>query len=273
MAIEIALSAAVRANLLSLMMTQDLIGRTQGRLSTGLKVASAIDNARAFFEAKALSDSASDMTAKKEGIDQAISSVTAALSAIESLDSIAQQMKGLTISGRTSTGAELSELVTQFNELRSQINNLTKDADYQGLNLINGTGSKLEVSFSNDTTSVLTINSVDLRSTSLGLNIRAAANWSVVANIDSALKDVTSAVSTLRGKAKLLGSNVALLQNRLQFTTEYVNTLESGAGKLTLAEINEEGANLVALQVRQQLGIQALAFAGQSEQSILQLFR
>ena len=273
MAVEIALSAAVRANLLSLARTQDLVGRTQGRLSTGLKVGSAIDNARAFFEAKALSDAAADMTAKKEGIDQAISSVSTALSAIESLDGIVQQMKGLTISGRTSTGSELAELVKQFNELRTQINNMTKDADYQGLNLINGTGFKLEVSFSNDTTSVLTINSVDLRATTLGLNIRSAANWSVVANIDSALKEAKSAISTLRGKAQALGSNIALLQNRLQFTAEYVNTLEGGAGKLTLAEINEEGANLVALQVRQQLGIQALAFAGQSEQSILQLFR
>lgn len=273
MALEIALSAAVRANLLSLARTQILVGRTQGRLSTGLKVGSAIDNARAFFEAKALSDSASDMTAKKEGIDQAISSVTTALSAIESLDNIAQQMKGLTISARTSTGSELTALVDQFNELRTQIDNMTKDADYQGLNLIDGTGTKLEVSFSTDTTSVLTINSVDLRSSSLGLDIASAVNWSLTVNIDSALAGVKAAISTLRGKAQSLGSNVALLQNRLQFTSEYVNTLEEGAGKLTLADINEEGANLVALQVRQQLGIQALAFAGQSEQSILQLFR
>ena len=273
MSAEIALSAAVRANLLSLASTQELIGRTQGRLSTGLRVGNVIDDARSFFEAKALTDYARDMTAKKEGIDQAISSVTTALSAIESMDNIVAQMKGLTISARTSTGTELAELVKQFNELRTQIDNMAKDADYQGLNLINGTGSKLEVSFSTDTTSVLTINSVDLRSSSLGLNIQAAANWSLAANIDSALKEVNAAVSSLRGKAQSLGSNIALLQTRLQFTAEYVNTLEGGAGKLTLAEINEEGANLVALQVRQQLGIQALAFAGQSEQAILQLFR
>ncbi|MHC8509130.1 MAG: flagellin [Rhodospirillales bacterium] len=69
-----------------------------------------------------------------------------------------------------------------------------------------------------------------------------------------------------------MGSNVALLQTRLRFTTDYVNTLEAGAGKLTLADINEEGANLLALQTRQQLGISALAFAGQAEQSILALF-
>ena len=64
-----------------------------------------------------------------------------------------------------------------------------------------------------------------------------------------------------------------MLQTRLDFTDNYVNVLEGGAGKLTLADITEEGANLVALQTRQQLGINALSFAGQSEQNILALFR
>ena len=144
--------------------------------------------------------------------------------------------------------------------------------NYQGLKLINGTGTTLSVQFSNDTTSLLNIASVDLRSTSLGLSLSSAVNFSLSTNITASLNEITSAIDTLRGKAQSLGSNVALLQTRLSFTSEYVNTLEEGAGKLTLADINEEGANLVALQVRQKLGVQALAFAGQSEQSVLQLF-
>ena len=82
-----------------------------------------------------------------------------------------------------------------------------------------------------------------------------------------------SALATLRANASTLGSNVALLQTRLDFTEQYVNIIETGAAKLTLADINEEGANLLALQTRQQLGISALAFAGQAEQGILSLFR
>lgn len=66
---------------------------------------------------------------------------------------------------------------------------------------------------------------------------------------------------------------MALLQTRLEFTETYVNTLQAGGDKLTLADLNEEGANLLALQTRQQLGIQALSFAGQAEQGILGLFR
>ena len=89
---------------------------------------------------------------------------------------------------------------------------------------------------------------------------------------DAAVDVLDSAITTIRTNAATLGSNVSLLQTRLDFTTNYVNTLTSGSGKLTLADLNEEGANLVALQTRQQLATQALAFAGQSEQAVLQLF-
>ena len=91
--------------------------------------------------------------------------------------------------------------------------------------------------------------------------------------LNDTIKTLDSALTTLRTQAQNLGTNVAVLQTRLDFTESYVNTLEIGAAKLTLADLNEEGANLLALQTRQQLGIQALAFAGQAEQSILALFR
>jgi flagellin-like hook-associated protein FlgL len=273
MASEISLSAAVRENLLALSSTERLISRTQNRLSSGLRVASPIDDARVFFESKAISDRARDMDEKKEGIDQAISSVTTALEAIESVDAIVQQMKGLAIAAKTATGNELTSLVGQYNELRTQIDNLTGDANYQGLNLVNGTGETLEVSFSTDTTSTLDIDSVDVRVSSTGLALTSAVNFSLASVINAALAEITSATETLSGEAQTLGSNIALLQTRLDFNESYVNVLEAGSDKLTLADITEEGANLVALQTRQQLGISALAFAGQSEQSVLQLFR
>ena len=91
MATDIALSAAVRSNLLSLQDTRDLIERTQNRLSTGLRVSSPLDDARAFFEAKSLADAGSDLNKKKEGIDQSISSVTVALEAIDAVDNLASR--------------------------------------------------------------------------------------------------------------------------------------------------------------------------------------
>jgi flagellin-like hook-associated protein FlgL len=91
--------------------------------------------------------------------------------------------------------------------------------------------------------------------------------------INSLINSLASALTTLRSQAQTVGSNVALLNTRLDFTNNYINLLTAGAGKLTLADLNQEGANLLSLQTSQQLGIQALAFAGQNEKSVLSLFR
>ncbi len=277
MADDVTLTSAVRSNLLSLQGTQDLISRTQGRLATGLRVGSPLDDPRAFFEAKALTDRASDIAEKKDGINQAVNAVKVTLDAVESIDTLVKQMKGLAISAKSATGTELTAIVNQYNELRDQIDNLADDASYQGVNLVNSTATTLDVEFSTNTSSVLVIQGVNITATS-GLAITSAASgavatsFSVVGNIDSALAELNTAISTLRGHAQALGSRVALLQTRLDCTGAYVNNLEEGAGKLTLADVNEEGANLVALQTRQQLGISALAFAGQAERAVLQLF-
>jgi flagellin-like hook-associated protein FlgL len=90
--------------------------------------------------------------------------------------------------------------------------------------------------------------------------------------INKVLTELNAALVTLRTNAQTLGTNVALLNTRLDFTEDYVNTLQVGSDKLVLADVNTEGANLLALQTRQQLGIQALSLAAQAEASILRLF-
>jgi flagellin-like hook-associated protein FlgL len=272
---EITLSAAVRSNLLALAQTSRLIDRTQDRLSTGLRVNSPVDDAKAFFESKALSDRANTINEKKDSIDQAISSVSVALEAVGAIDSLVEQLKGVVNSAASAaTAAEFTELNAQYNSLVAQIDNFTGDASYQGTNLVNGTGTTLTVYFSNSTSSVLSIASVDLRHlTGTGLGVYTGATLSLASLRTSAINQLDAAIATLDAKAKSLGSNVALLQTRLDFSTSYANELQAGADKLVLADITEEGANLVALQTRQQLGISSLSFAGNSEQSILSLFR
>lgn len=516
---DVTLSASVRQSLLSLQNTTSLVERTQGRLSTGLRVAGAIDDPVAFFQAKSLSDRSSDFLEKKDAIDQGISTVTAALDGVEAIEALVKQMKGIANSMKSATDSQISDLVAQFNDLRSQVDNLAADASYQGTNLINGTGQTLSIEFSERTASLLNITSVDLRTSTAGLDINSViavtgddnathaaisavaggsntfANrflstsadfvitynaatdttfsagetvaftygtgstfnlivasgsdltvtagaaldvdivtaqtargtgaefalvatstinaqfgysaqsltalvsattaggaqvtdtlaltyngtealtlttadssvyftvgtqsvqlvitsgtiaitgagdvitidalesatqasaattnaYIVVANgtgttyaitattsedttvygvafgggatqitasdgeftltgavsagdttaINSIIDELDTALTTLRTQSQTLGANVALLNTRLDFTEGYVNTLQGGADKLTLADINEEGANLLALQTRQQLGIQSLSLAAQAEASILQLF-
>lgn len=295
MADNVTLSSSIRSNLLSLNQTSSLVQRTNSRLSTGLKVSSAIDDAVAYFQSKSLSDRASDLNTRKDGIDQGISSLKTALTTLESQEKLMVQMKGIMLSAKSATNAERADLATQYQTLASQITNLVNDASYQGLNLLNATTAQLTVQFSDKTAAQLQVEGVDVRvsalagftyagTSSLGTDLTAASGltgagsvWSAVSNsvsvFDAMIEKMDSAITTVRSNAKSIGTNVALLQTRADFTKSYVNTLKEGADKLSLADLNEEGANLVALQTRQQLGIQALSFAGQQEQGVLSLFR
>jgi len=289
---DITLTSTSRSNLLSLNQTTDLANRTQSRLSTGLKVSSAVDDATAYFAAKGLSDRATDFTTRKGDIDQGISSLKTALNATESADKILKQLKGVAISAKTADDTTKADLTKQFGDLLNQLNSLLGDASYQGTNLINGTSQSLTVRFSEVTSAQLTVTSRDLRAgalitavadgtaegtaiadTLLGTSgFEGIAASALITTINDVTESIDKAVSTVRAAASNLGSNITLLQTRSDFSTKYVNALTEGSDKLTLADLNEEGANLVALQTRQQLALKALSFAGQSEQSVLSLF-
>ena len=271
---KVNLTEAIRGNLLTLQRSARAIDQTQTRLSTGLAVNSALDDASAFFTARALNNRASDLQSLKSNTDLAISTVQAALDGIDSITDLVQQAKGLASNAKaTGDTNERSTLAVQFNELLSQIDSLANDATFNGINLLQASPDNLNVVFNEDNTSNLTITGLDATTASTGINIAVAANnFGLNANIDTALTAISSALTTLRGNAATLGSNATILKTRLNFTENLTNTLESGAGKLTLADLNEESANLLALQTRQQLGLNSLALAAQSERAILSLF-
>lgn len=271
---KIFLSAGVQSNLLTLQRTTKLISTVQTRLSTGLKVNSAIDDASAYFTARALTNRADDLSSLKENIDLSISTIQSAITGIEAITELVEQAKGLTNTAKaTGDTAERSLIAVQFNELLGQIDDLANDASFNGTNLIQTSPDNLEVDFNEDGSSELIITGLDSTTAATGLNIGTAANnFSSTADIDTSLTALNSALTELRTNAATLGSNNTVLQTRLNFTDELVNTLKDGSGKLTLADLNEESANLLALQTRQQLGLNSLALAAQSERAILSLF-
>jgi flagellin-like hook-associated protein FlgL len=271
---KVDLSQAVSSNLLTLQRTSSLIGVTQTRLSTGLKVNSAIDDASAFFTAKALGNNAKDFDALKSNIDLAISTIQAAIDGIDAISELVNQAKGLASNAKaTGNTNERSTLAVQFHELLGQIDTIANDSSFNGTNLLQATPDNLAVEFNTDNTSNLTITGLDSTTASTGINLAAATNnFTDVAAIDTALTAISAALTSLRSNASTLGSRNTILATRLDFTENLVNTLEGGEGKLTLADLNAESANLLALQTRQQLGINSLALAAQSERSILALF-
>lgn len=292
MANDVTLSSSIRSNLLTLQNTGTVVDRTNARLSSGQKVSSAIDDAVAYFQAKGLSDRAADLTGRKDGIDQGISSLKSAITGLENVEKILVQMKGVALSAKSANATDRANLATQFKTLSEQMNNLVNDTSYQGLNLVNATSSNIKVQFSDKTAAFLKVDGVNVQTSNLaGIKQKvsgmvtglAGSKWSAVATttassptvsvFDNVIKALDSAITKVRSNTKNLGTNVALLQTRLDFTKSYVNNLTEGSNKLTLADLNEEGANLVSLRTRQQLGIQALSFAGQQEQGVLSLFR
>ncbi|MEP4432728.1 MAG: hypothetical protein ABJ349_11015, partial [Hyphomicrobiales bacterium] len=143
------------------------------------------------------------------------------------------------------------DLETDFNELLSQIDQLKNDAGFNGKNLLDG--DDLKVIFNEDGSSSLTIGGVDFDSAGLGLSEVSSGDFATDANIEATLGTLDTATNTLRSQASKFGSNLSVVETRQNFTKETINTLETGAANLTLADLNEEGANLLSLQTRQSL--------------------
>ena len=269
---EVTLSASSRSNLLALNNVSDLLNRTQGRLATGKKVNTAADNATAFFSSQGFLQRASDFTSVKEGLGTALQTLNAASNAIDAIAKVVQQAQGITTSAANTTDAtQLTSYASQFNSLLTQINNLVSDAVFNGVNLLS-TGT-LSVNFDEDTTAELSVSAVNTFVGAGGLNISAAIGaFTNSTQISGAVSDLASALTTLRSTASTLGTNSTLISTRQEFTEVLVNTLQNASDNLVLADENEEGANLQALQARLQLGVVSLGISGQQLQAILRLF-
>ena len=162
-----------------------------------------------------------------------------------------------------------SSLQTQYNNLLTQIDQLAGDSSYNGVNLLNG--DNLKVTFNETGTSSLTIAGVNLNSTGLGLSQISGTGFQDNNVIDNTIKGLNTALDTLRGQASAFGSNLTTVQTRQDFTNNLINTLQTGSDNLVLADTNQEGADLLALQTRQQLSTTALSFSSQADQAILKI--
>lgn len=171
----------------------------------------------------------------------------------------------------TTNGVNRNKQVDDYNALLDQIDQLASDASFNGINLLQS-GSNLLVNFNERQTSKLGINGNDTSSTGLGLTRLDYADFSTNDGIKAAQALDDRAMNSLRTTSTSFASSLSVVQSRQDFTKNMINTLQTGASGLTLADTNEEGANLLALQTRQQLGISALSIANQSQQSILKLF-
>lgn len=310
MAANITLTAAMRSNLTSLQQTANLLDRTQERLATGKKVNTALDNPTNFFSAAAHMTRANNMTNRKDGMTEAVQAIKATNTGIEGIKAMLESANGI-IATAASTDATLGydTLYQQFNVIIGEINDLIKDSKYKGTNFLDGSTVSLDVIFNESGTNKLTLDGFDAQISALldsainsGVNATnggfsnllaaidlgsgaqvstfaagsavtgTAAGFSNTGALTAISNGITAALSVLEQQATKLSSNLSIVNARLDFTTSIVNIEKTGADNLTLADQNEEGANMLMLQTRSQLGITSLSLASQAAQGILRLF-
>lgn len=180
-------------------------------------------------------------------------------------------ISGITFNGEIGNSPRTTSM-KQYNEILDQIDQLAKDSGYKGINLLQG--NSLKVVFNEDRSSYLTINGTFADTSDEGLKISRAEDWTNPDNeaIDASISELENAITSLRNMASEFGNNYSIVENRENFTESLINVLEEGSDKLTLADMNEESANMLALQTRQQLAINSLSLASQAAQSVLSLF-
>jgi flagellin-like hook-associated protein FlgL len=171
----------------------------------------------------------------------------------------------------SSNGTSRNALIDVYNSLLTQIDQLSSDSSFNGVNLLQS-GSSLVVNFNENQSSKLNIAGVNATSAGLGLQPLSYGAFDTTAGVKAVQDTDDSANSKLQTLSTAFASSLSVVQSRQSFTTNMINTLQTGASNLTVADTNVEGANLLALQTRQQLGVSALSIANQAQQSILKLF-
>jgi flagellin-like hook-associated protein FlgL len=269
---SIVLSAGVRSNLLQLQQTSDLITSTQTKLATGKRVNSALDNPNNYFTAQGLDNRANDLTNLLDSMSTAINTIQAANNGISAITKLVQSAQSLASQApQTPDTTGRASRATHFDSIRTHIDKLAGDSGFNGINLLNG--DNLTVTMNETATSTVTVTGVTDTSNG-GLSINGSTNnWAAASDITAASTTLTAALTTLRSQAQTLSSSLSTVQIRQDFTKATINTLQAGSDALTLADSNQEGANLLALQTRQQLSTTALSLASQADQNVLRLFQ
>jgi flagellin-like hook-associated protein FlgL len=268
---DISLTAGMRTNLLNLQDTSQLLNRTQQRLSSGKAVNSALDNPTNFFAAQNATQRASDLSNRKDGMSEAVQTVSATNAGITAITGLIAAAKGIAQSALSTSDTNVqSKLAAQYDTIRTQIDQMSSDSGYRGLNLLSSTNT-LTVNFNENASSALNV--VGFLGNSSGLSLTAASGtWQSSSSITTDTAKMDSAITALRTNTQTLAANLNIITTRQGFTDSMISTLQTGSDNLTLADMNQEGANMLMLQTRQSLGTTSLSMSSQAAQSVLKLF-
>jgi flagellin len=175
-------------------------------------------------------------------------------------------------SGGNITASQSTSYIKQFNDVLSSIDQFAQDASFNGVNLLQASGT-LTINYNESGSSSSTVNGQAASASSLGLSqLTAGSNTANISSIVNSSATIDSAMASVKSMQASFSTTLSIAQNRQDFTKSLANILQTGSDNLTNADMNGESANLLALQTRQQLSQTALSLSNQADQAVLRLF-
>src|SRR5882672_7821866 len=255
--------------------TNNQLQTTQSHINSGYKVANAKDNGAVYAIAQNMRGNVAGYAAVSDSLNRGVSTVDVAISAGQSISDLLNELKGKALAAADASldTASRNALNADFTALRDQITTIVQNASFNGTNLVNGSVATVTALASADGTKKITVQTQDLSLSGSITTITTTSTISTQAKASTMIQTINASIQNVNASlAKLAaGSKKFTIQN--DFVSKLVDALRQGIGNLVDADMAVESARLQSLQVKQQLGVQALSIANQQPQIILSLFR
>lgn len=268
-------NTAAQTALQYLAATQGQLSKTQSNINSGMKVASARDDGAIFAIAQNQRGAVAGYTSVINSINNGTSAIEVALSAGQSISDLLIQLKQKALSAADSSldTASRQALNSNFTALRDQITTIVKNAVFNGFNLVDGSTTQITALASADGTRRVTTAAQNMKLSGTIVTVKTTNTISTQAKASALVATIQTSLTNVNSALAKLSSGAAKFSIQATFAQKLSDTLTNGIGNLVDANMAQESARLQALQVRQQLGIQALSIANQGPQTILNLFQ
>jgi flagellin len=256
--------------------TNNDLQTTQARINTGLRIANAKDNGAIWAIAQNQRATSNSLNAVRESLQRAQSTVDVAISAGETVSDLILQMKEKALAAAdasldTNSRTALNE---DFKALRDQVAKAVSNADFNGINMVKGTGGVSIAALANaDATSKITVQSQSLALGGTNVTVGSTDTIGTITQANSMITKVNASITNVSTALSKLGTGSKSLGSHLDFVNKLQDSIDAGIGNLVDADLAKESAKLQSLQTKQQLGVQALSIANQSSSILLGLFR
>ena len=255
--------------------TEASLQKTQNAINTGLKVSSAKDNGAVYAIAQNMRGDVAAYESVTDSLNRGISSVDVALSAGQSISDLLVEMKqkALSASDTSLDTASRNALNEDFKALRDQIATVVQNAVFNGFNLIDGSTTKITALASTDGSRRITVNAEKMKMSGSIVTVKTTSTISTATKASTMVATIQSSLTNVNASLARLSSGAKKYSIQADFVQKLSDALSAGIGNLVDTNMAQESAMLQSLQVKQQLGVQALSIANSAPSITLSLFR